>query len=337
MKAKVVLTHWVHPEVSAMLSQACHVIPNDTRESLPSAELLARAKDAHAVMTFMPDSVDSAFLDACPALRIVAAALKGYDNYDVAACTQRGIWFTNVPDLLTVPTAELAIGLTIGLARHILAGDTLIRSQKFQGWRPQLYGMGLAGQTLGIIGMGAVGQAIAQRLLGFDMHVLYTDIRPLETEREHQLQVQRTSLSELLSNSDFVLPMVPMLPETCHLINADALAEMKPGSLLVNVCRGSVVDEQSVVAALAIGQLGGYAADVFEMEEWARTDRPRHIPDALLSNPAQTLFTPHLGSAVDAIRRAIAMEAAQNILQALRDEVPQGAINTVKRKASVVA
>ena len=335
MKAKVVLTHWVHPEVSAMLSQACHVIPNDTRESLPSAELLARAKDAHAIMTFMPDSIDCTFLDACPTLRIVAAALKGYDNYDVAACTKRGIWFTNVPDLLTVPTAELAVGLTIGLARHILPGDTLIRSQKFQGWRPQLYGMGLAGRTLGIIGMGAVGQAIAQRLLGFDMQVLYTDIRTLSVSREHQLQVQHTSLGELLRNSDFVLPMVPMLPETYHLIDANALAEMKPGSLLVNVCRGSVVDEEAVVAALATGQLGGYAADVFEMEEWARADRPRHIPEALLNNTARTLFTPHLGSAVDIVRRAIAMDAAQNILQALRDEVPQGAINAVKRTATV--
>lgn len=334
MKPKVVITHWVHPEVITFLSAHCEVVANETRASLPAAELLARARDAEALMTFMPDSINEAFLRACPRLRIVAAALKGYDNYDISACTERGIWFTHVRDLLTIPTAELAIGLLIGLTRHILAGDTLIRSQQFQGWRPQLYGMGLAGQTLGIIGMGAVGQAIAQRLAGFDLRLLYTDIQPLSPEREVALQLQRVGLVELLNHSDFVLPMVPMLPETFHLIDADALAEMKRGSFLVNACRGSVIDEDAVAGSLTTGHLAGYAADVFEMEEWMRNDRPRDIQQALLSNREQTLFTPHLGSAVDKIRRAIAMEAAYSILQALSGECPHGAVNSVEQRVS---
>jgi phosphonate dehydrogenase len=169
MKPKVVLTSWVHPEVINRLAEHCDVVPNTTRERLSREEILSRAKDADAIMTFMTDSVDDAFLAACPRLRVVACALKGYDNYDVDACTLRGVWLTNVPDLLTIPTAELTIGLLIGLTRKILQGDRLVRSGSFDGWRPVLYGAGLTGRTLGIIGMGAVGQAIAARLQGYEL------------------------------------------------------------------------------------------------------------------------------------------------------------------------
>ena len=169
MKPKVVLTHWVHPEIIELLSASADVIPNTTRETLPRSEVIARAKDADALMAFMPDSIDSAFLEECPKLRVIGAALKGYDNFDVNACTRHGVWLTIVPDLLTIPTAELTIGLLLGLTRHMLEGDRQIRSGHFQGWRPTLYGSGLTGKTLGIIGMGAVGRAIAQRLAGFDI------------------------------------------------------------------------------------------------------------------------------------------------------------------------
>lgn len=166
MKPKVILTHRVHPEVIEFLAEHCEVIPNPTHETLARDEILRRAKDAEAIMTFMPDRVDEAFLRACPQLHVVGCALKGYDNYDVDACTRHGVWITNVPDLLTIPTAELTIGLLIGLTRNVLAGDRFVRSGQFNGWRPALYGSGLTGKTLGIIGMGAVGQAIAQRLIG---------------------------------------------------------------------------------------------------------------------------------------------------------------------------
>lgn len=278
-------------------------------------------------MTFMPDSVDEAFLRACPRLRVIGCALKGYDNYDVDACTRQGLWITNVPDLLTIPTAELTIGLLIGLTRNVLAGDRFVRGGSFNGWRPALYGSGLTGQTVGIIGMGAVGQAIAQRLVGYEMRVWYSDPIALPEEKETRWNVERVELPALLAASDFVVPMVPYHDKTLHMIDAHALAQMKPGAYLVNTCRGSVVDEQAVVEALASGRLAGYAADVFEMEEWARTDRPRSIPQALLEDTEHTLFTPHIGSAVDVVRLQIELEAARNILQALRGEVPQGAIN----------
>ena len=327
MKPKVILTHRVHPEVIELLAEHCEVIPNPSPETLPLDEILQRAKDAEAIMTFMPDRVDEAFLRACPRLRVVGCALKGYDNYDVDACTRHGVWITNVPDLLTIPTAELTIGLLIGLTRNMLAGDRFVRTGRFNGWRPALYGSGLTGKTLGLIGMGAVGQAIAQRLVGYDMRVLYTDPVALPKEKEAQWGLDRVELPALLAASDFVVPMVPYRDQTLHMIDGDALARMKTGAYLINTCRGSVVDEQAVVEALASGRLAGYAADVFEMEEWARPDRPQAIPQALLDDSERTLFTPHIGSAVDAVRLEIELEAARNILQALRGEIPQGAIN----------
>jgi phosphonate dehydrogenase len=327
MKPKVVLTHWVHPEIIELLQSVAEVVPNMTRETLPPQEVLARAKDADALMAFMPDSIDGSFLDACPRLKIIGAALKGYDNFDVDACTRRGVWFSIVPDLLTIPTAELTIGLLLGLTRHLLEGDRRIRSGDFRGWRPELYGIGLTGRTLGIIGMGAVGRAIAKRLSGFDMKLVYCDNVALDAELECAWGARRVSLDQLLRESDFVVPMLPMTPQTHHLINANTIAQMKPGSHLVNASRGSVVDEQAVAEALRGGQLAGYAADVFEMEEWQRPDRPNGIPKALLDNTAQTFFTPHLGSAVKEVRIEIEREAARNIIQALCGQRPSGAIN----------
>lgn len=334
MKPKILLTHWVHPETIIYLQQHAEVIPNLTRDTLPREEILARAADADAIMAFMPDRIDDAFLAACPKLKIVVAALKGYDNFDVDACTRRGIWFSIVPDLLTIPTAELTIGLLLGLTRHIAAGDKFIRSGNFAGWRPELYGTGMANSTVGIIGMGRVGRAIAKRLSGFDMHILYCDSQALPAETELAWNAKKVAFEDLLAASDFVVPMLPVTPETMHLMDAEAIARMHRGSFLINASRGSVVDEQAVVSALQSGHLAGYAADVFEMEEWARDDRPQAIPQALLDLPEKTLFTPHLGSAVASVRFEIELEAAANIVQALTGQVPQGALNRPMVKAA---
>lgn len=327
MHPKVVITHWVHPEVIEYLSPSCEVIANPTRDTWSREEILQLAHAAEAIMTFMPDQIDEEFLQACPKLRVVAAALKGYDNFDVAACTRRGVWFTIVPHLLAIPTAELTVGLIIGLARRMLEGDRFIRQGQFAGWRPHLYGMGLANRTLGIVGMGSLGQALAQRLASFEMQLIYSDPIPLSKEREQAWGLSHVSFDFLLETSDFVVLMVQLQPETFHLINATSLTRMKQGSFLINPCRGSVVDESAVSVALANGQLAGYAADVFAMEDWARPDRHPGIVQSLLDNTTQTFFTPHLGSAVDDLRRDIALEAARNILQALKGEPPQGAIN----------
>jgi phosphonate dehydrogenase len=325
-KPRVVVTHWVHPEVTELLETRCEVIANSERETWSRTHLLSLLGDADAVMVFMPDAIDATFVEHCPKLKVVGAALKGYDNFDVDACTERGIWFTIVPDLLTVPTAELTIGLMLALGRRMREGDQLIRDGRFTGWRPQLYGTGLAGCTVGIIGMGAVGQALAQRLSCFETEILYTDPVPLPADLDARWTASPVELMELLRRSDYIIPMVPLTDASLHLINEERLSVAKPDALLINACRGSVVDEQAVSEALLENRLGGYAADVFEFEEWARPDRPREIPEVLLAHP-RTLFTPHLGSAVDSVRREIALQAARNILQVLAGEQPANAIN----------
>jgi phosphonate dehydrogenase len=327
MQPTIVVTHWVHPEVTELLSQSGAVIGNPTRETLPRGEIIRLTRDADALLAFMPDVVDQAFLDACPKLKIVAAALKGFDNFDVQAMAQRGIWFTMAPDLLTVPTAELAITLLLNLARRILPGDRFVRSGQFTGWRPELYGTGLSGSTVGIVGMGAIGQAIVQRLANFEVKFLYYDRQRLSADRERDAALRYQNLSDLLSLSDFVILSVPLVTETLHLIDGAAIQQMKRGSYLINICRGSVVNEAVIAAALDSGQLAGYAADVFELEDSCRSDRPQSIPTSLIDNEAQTLFTPHLGSAVDEVRRQIELRAAHNILQALRGETPIDAVN----------
>jgi phosphonate dehydrogenase len=327
-KPTVVITHWVHPEVIVRLSETCDVISNQSKETLPTAEILKRAKDADGLMVFMPDVVDQAFLDQCNTLKIIAGVFKGFDNIDVDACTNKGVWFTISHDLLTIPTAELAVGLLISLARNILPGDRVVRSGKFGGWRPVLYGMGLQGRTVGIVGMGKIGGAIAERLVGFKPNVLYSDPVALEQTVESALQLKRSGLGRLLATSDFVILSLPFTPASFHLINSKRLGEMKKGSYLINIGRGSVVDEEAVADALWTGRLAGYAADVFEMEDLSRPDRPLNIFPCLLDDH-RTVFTPHLGSAVDDIRRAIALDAAANIVEALAGKKPKGAMNNL--------
>jgi phosphonate dehydrogenase len=329
----IVLTHWVHEEVIDLLSPHGELLLNQTRETLSDEALMDRMRHAHAMMAFMPDRVDDDFLKQCPQLKVIGAALKGYDNFDVDACSRHGVWFTIVPDLLTIPTAELAIGLVLALTRHIGPGDRWVRSGHFRGWQPLFYGNGLVGATVGILGMGRVGQAIARRLAGFDAEVIYYDPRPLGQGMEKSLRSRAASMEAVMMRSDYLICAAPLTPKTRHLINVQTIATMKRGSRLINIGRGSSVEESAVAVALQSGQLSGYAADVFEMEDWALEDRPRSIHPALLAQKDKTIFTPHLGSAVDDIRKEIALEAARNIVQALEGHPPKGAVNQIKTSA----
>lgn len=329
-KPKVLLTHWVHPEIVEMLRKYTDVVINPCKSTLPREELLKRAADADALMAFMPDCIDESFLKSCPNLKVIAAALKGYDNFDVKACTDQGVWLTIAPDLLTTPTAELTVGLVLAITRNMLEGDRHIRSGRFNGWRPELYGLGLHKRTAGIVGLGFVGKAVAERLKGFGMNLLYADQFSLSQEEEKELGLTRTDFLQLIKSSDIVIPLLPLTDHTFHLFNEDVLSEMKQGSYLVNACRGSVVDEQAIVRYLESGHLAGYAADVFEMEDWIRSDRPRTIPKELLDNTTQTFFTPHLGSAVDDVRIEIERYCAKSILQVLAGEIPDGRVNDIR-------
>jgi len=327
-QSKIVVTAWVEEEVRDILAPHGVVLINENREHCWSeSDRRIICADADAMMTFMTDRIDDAFLDACPNLKVIACALKGFDNFDIDACTRRGVWVTIVPDLLTAPTAELAVTLVLGLGRHILAGDRRMRSGGFDGWRPVLYGAGLAGRTVGIAGFGAVGQAIARRLSGFDCRVLAWDSNSKLCAGAKAIGVEMTHFDQMLAVSDVVISALPLAPGLRHLFDAGAILGMKPRALLVNVGRGSVVDEAAVADALACDHLGGYAADVFEMEDLALHDRPRGVLPRLLEMMDRTLLTPHLGSAVETVRRDIALAAARNVVAGLSGKRPPDAVN----------
>lgn len=307
----ILATARIFPETRAALEALGTVEANAGTEPWPEAERRAQAARATALLAFMTDRVDADFLAAAPDLRIVACALKGADNFDLAACRARGVAVSLVPDLLTAPTAELAIGLAIGLGRHLRAGDAAVRGGGFEGWRPVLYGQGLDGATVAVLGLGALGAAIAARLAPFGCRLLGVD-----PARAAPPGVEAVPLDAALAAADLVIAALPLTPGTLHLLDAPRLARMRPGALLVNIGRGSTVREAAVADALAAGHLGGFAADVFELEDWALEARPRAIDKRLLAHP-RTLFTPHLGSAVEGVRRAIELRAAANIADVL--------------------
>jgi phosphonate dehydrogenase len=295
---RVVVTNRVFPETHALLAAHAELDVNPSIEPWPYEEVRARCHYASGLFAFMTDRIDAPFFAACPSLRVIGAALKGYDNIDVAAATEAGVWVTIVPDLLTVPTAELAIGVMLALSRHIIAGDRSIREQDFNGWRPQFYGAGLCGATVGIAGFGRVGRAIAERLVPFACRLLAHDPAAREAPPSLASHVTMTEFDTLLAQADYLILALPLNEATRHIIDADAIARMKLGARIVNPARGSLVDEAAIASALVDGRLAGYAADVFECEDWARRGRPAKIDPRLRAADAPTVLTPHIGSAV---------------------------------------
>lgn len=325
-----VVTNRIDPAALELLSSACRVVVNDSGQPWTKDKLIAHARHATALLAFMTDTIDDDVLATCPHLKIVACALKGYDNFEIEAFSRRGIWLTIVPDLLSVPTAELTLGLMIAAAREIFDGDGFVRSGGFRGWRSGRAGRAIAGSTVGIVGMGSLGCAIARCLMGFGARLIYCDPRPVLDATERELGLVRVEPAELLSTSDFVLLAAPLSARTTHLIDRQALGRMKRGAILVNAARGSLVDESAVATALEQGALAAYAADVFELEDQMRPDRPSVIASSLIAN-RRTVFTPHVGSAVPSIRRKIETYAANSIVQFFQGvRPPPGAVNQLQ-------
>ena len=318
---KILVTQHIHEEVQQRLSAYGDLDMNTGPDPWPQSEVIRRAAGATALMGFMTDQIDDELLRAAPQLKIVACALKGYDNYNVPACTQAEVWVSIVPDLLTEPTAELALGLAITLARQVRQGDAYVRSGRFEGWRPHFYGTGLHGSVAAVVGLGQVGRAIVQRLSGFGC------ARILGVDPHAQPSgVEMVELESAVGLADYLFVAVPLAPGTHHLIGQKQLAQAKAGQLIINIGRGSVVDEAAVTLALQRMQISGYAADVFECEDWQLADRPRHISPELLARD-DTVFTPHIGSAVRSVRLAIEQSAADNIIAVLQGRAPPDAIN----------
>ncbi len=327
-RPKILVTQRIHEDVQHRLSAHGELDMNTGTEPWPASEVIRRAAQATALMGFMTDQVDQALLRAAPQLEIVACALKGYDNYNVQACTQAGVWLSIVPDLLTEPTAELAMGLAIALARHVRQGDAYVRSGDFAGWRTHFYGTGLHGSVAAVVGLGQVGRAITQRLAGFGCaRILGVDPGAMPSG------IELVSLQAAARQADFLFVAAPLTPTTHHLLGDPQFEQAKAGQLIINIGRGSVVDETAVARALKAGRLGGYAADVFGCEDWQLDDRPRSISPDLLAQD-NTVFTPHIGSAVHRVRMAIEQSAADNIIAVLQGRTPPDAINMPQRIAA---
>ncbi|MGB9118768.1 phosphonate dehydrogenase [Bradyrhizobium sp.] len=331
-RPKIVATNPVFPETKALLEEQATVVVNPALEPWPYEKVRQRCRDADGLLAFMTDRIDAGFLAACPRLRVIGAALKGFDNIDAEAATNAGVWLTIVPDLLTVPTAELAIGLMLSLGRNIVAGDRSIKQHGFHGWRAEFYGAGLAGATVGIVGFGLVGRAIAERLAGFQCRLLAYDQSVSPALMKSQPHVTMTGFEDLVAKSDYIVLALPLTADTRHIVNSKTIAAMKPGARLVNPARGSLVDEGAVADAIARGQLSGYAADAFECEDWAIVDRPTRIDPRLTASSAPTVFTPHIGSGVTEVRREIELSAARSILDVLAGRIPFGAVNDPRKQ-----
>lgn len=300
------------PATLAELSSFAVVVANTEEQPWSTKRLQGETAAADALIAFMPDRINAEFLAACPRLRLIAGALKGSDNIDLDACAARGIEVTVVSDLLSQPTAELGLGLLLNLLRHLPAGDHAVR-QGHSGWSPTLYGQTLVGGDIGILGMGGVGLALAMQLRGFAARLFYHDPRRLAVEQERGLGLEWVSAEALPAVSRTALVLAaPLVPATLRWLDSARLRHLAPGSVVVNIGRGSVVDEAAVLAALQHGSLAGYAADVFAFEDLSRADRPDRVLPALLRHP-RTVFTPHLGSAVRSVRLAIERAAIAEV------------------------
>jgi glyoxylate reductase len=281
------------------------------------AELLRAVASADALITLLRDDVDDQLLAAAPRLKVVANCAVGYDNVDVAAATRRGVPVTNTPDVLTEATADFTFCLLLALARRVLEGDRLVRSGAWTGWEPgQLLGAPVAGAVLGIVGLGRIGQAVARRGAGFGMTVLYAGPRAVAVAA--RLGARHIAFTELLTAADFVSLHCPLTDETRRIMDAEALARMKPGAMLINTARGACVDEAALAAALATGRIAGAALDVFVSE-------PAVHPDLRASE--RVLLAPHLGSATTQARAAMARICAEAVRDTLAGHQPATVVN----------
>ena len=287
--------------------------------AMPRAELLARLAGKRGLICVISEVIDQALLDACPDLRVVSNVAVGFNNVDVAACTRRGVVVTNTPDVLTDTTADFAWALLMATARRVVEADRYLREGRFQKWEYMtLVGGDVHGKTLGVVGFGRIGRAVARRAQGFGMRVLYQDAVAADAATERELHATRADLGTLLRESDFVTLHTPLIPETRHLINAQSLRTMKKTAFLINAARGPVVDEAALVQALQDGSIAGAGLDVFEEE-------PKVHP-GLIGLP-NVVLAPHIASASSETRLKMANLAVENCLAVLEGKTPPTPVN----------
>jgi len=333
----VYYTHQVPREGLELLTPHISIIVNEGEAPPTKEEVIRASRNAHAICWFVTDIIDEEIILSCPNLRILAGFGRGHDNIDVSTATSRNIWVTVAPEPTLESVADMAWGLILSIARRIIQGDHFIRSNKLSGWHPnRCLGYQVYKKTLGIIGMGRLGRAIARRSVGFEMDVFYCETVPVDKTVEKDLNLRRASLNELLQKSDFICIATPLTKNTFHLISSRELSLMKPTAFLINTARGSEVDEEAVAIALAREAIAGYAADVFEMEDKQYSSRPLQVTAGLIDQPDRTVLTPHLSTAVKDTRIEIATYQAHNVLQALRGQRPTGAVNDISLQPAII-
>ena len=319
MKPKILVSREVFPEVLERLRQHFEVDDNQADAVLGVDGLKARLAGKAGALTAATDPVTAEVIAAAPGLKAICNFAVGYNNIDLAACTRAGVMATNTPGVLDDTTADLAWALLMATARRLPAAERWLRNGEWKGWQfIQWLGSDVHHATLGILGMGRIGQTVARRALGFDMKVIYHKRTPLPAEREAECRATWVDKQTLLRESDFLVLLLPYSPESHHTIGAAELALMKPTAHLINVARGGIVDDAALISALRERRLAGAGLDVFEGE-------PKLNPGFLeLDNVA---LTPHIGSSSWATRMAMAMTAADNLIAVLSGQRPPNLLN----------
>ena len=314
MSKSVLVSNVLPAEALAMIPKEIAVDYHNSQDPLPRPELIARLRGKDGLICHIVSAIDDEVLAAAPTVKVVANVAVGYNNIDVAAAHRRGVVVTNTPDVLTETTADFAWALLMAASRRVAEADRYVRSGQWDRWLWELlWGADIHGKTLGIVGFGRIGRAVARRALGFNMRVLYQDAVPADATVERDLRASRVDLETLLREADFVSLHTPFLPETRHLINARTLRLMKKSAILVNAARGPVVDEAALVRALQEGWIAGAGLDVFEEE-------PKVHPGLIaLTN---VVLAPHIASASRDTRVAMATLAVHNCLAVLDGKPP---------------
>ena len=317
---RVLVARVIFPQTLQRLRQHLDVEDNPGDAVYTSAQLIERLQGKQGVLTTGSERIDAALLAACPPLRVVANMAVGYNNIDIPACTAAGVLATNTPDVLTETTADFGFALMMATARRITESEHFLRRGEWNRWAYDIFtGSDVHGATLGILGMGRIGQAIARRgALGFGMRVLYHNRSQLPPATEAALKASYVQKDELLAQADHLVLVLPYSPENHHAIGAAELALMKPTATLTNIARGGIVDDAALAAALRERRVAAAGLDVFEGE-------PQVHPQ-LLALP-NVVLTPHIASATVATRRAMAELAADNLIAALTGGTPPTPIN----------
>ena len=316
-KPKLFITRYIPEPAIKRLEEVFEVEIFPENRAITHEELKEKVKDIDALICLLTDNIDHEIIEAASNLKCISVYAVGYNNIDVETATKHGIVICNTPGVLTETTADLAWALIMSCARRIVEADCFVREGKFQGWEPMLMlGNDIFGKTLGIIGMGRIGRAVANRALGFDMKVIYYD--PQVDPESLPSDYVSVDLTTLCQNSDFISIHTPLTPETRHLIGEKEFNLMKSTAILINTARGPIIDEQALISALKEHKIAGAGLDVYENEPV--------IPEELIKL-SNVILLPHIGSASYETRTKMALLAAENAIAVIEGKNPPARVN----------